>query len=87
MPIHAMLTVDLNKNVSGEAWKKVAEHLAKNKWMKLSLKTTWTADFSAGIAAQRAIELTKIDVEAAAVHAGIKNYEVAVIVSDIPPAK
>lgn len=86
MTAHAMLTVDLNKNVSDDARKKFYAFLVSKKFTRLSLTTTFYAHYTAGVTEEIALEATKGYVQQAANYAGIANFEAAVQVGTIPSA-
>lgn len=84
MKLNAMLTVDLN-NVSSDERNKFYEKLKEEKWQKLKLTTTWIASFTEKVTLDEAIRITKSDVQKAAAHAGISNYEAASHFSENEP--
>lgn len=86
MAVTVMLSVDLN-GVTSTMRTKFYEELANKQWTKLKLTTTWTARFKEGVTKDSALSTTKFDVKAAALAAGVKDYEAAASLSDELPTQ
>ena len=72
MTIYVMLTVDLNRGVSDDARQKFYDYLAKEKWSRLKLTTTFWAKFAENATPDGAIGATRKDVRNAAASAGMQ---------------
>ena len=82
----AMLSLDLDYKTTSERREKFYEYLKKEEWTKVPrLTTIWYARFNEGILESRIIEITKIDVAAAAKTAGVTSYDCVVNVSNSKP--
>jgi hypothetical protein len=86
MALYAMLTLDLNRNVSDEARTKFYGFLISKNWQRLKLTTTFWCTYSAAGNEQQAVQWSKTYVQQAASYAGITNYEAAVQVGTTAPA-
>ena len=79
MGYKALLTLDLDNKTSYETRKSFYDYLKDQKWVKLdSLTTVWTASFHDDITYNKAIDITKGDVQDAAKHSGVSSYDAAV---------
>lgn len=77
MSLYVMLTIDLNRGVSDEARQKFYDYLAREKWTRLKLTTTFWAKFAEKATPEGAISTAKMDVRNAALSSGVVNYEAA----------
>lgn len=83
MGLKAMLTVDLNNDVSSKQRDDFNKALENEGWSKItSLTTTWQAGFKDGVGRSGAIGAAKKDVQTAAKKAGVSSYDAAVMVGD-----
>lgn len=79
MALKALLTVDLENNVTSEQRKKFNEKLKELNWTKIvSLTTTWSASFQANISVNSALSETKKDINTAAIAGNISRYHCGV---------
>ena len=79
MGLKALLTVDLEKNVTNEQREIFNRKLNELMWNKLeTLTNAWVSSFKENITAFTALAETKKDVKAAADAANIKMYHCAV---------
>jgi hypothetical protein len=87
MTLHAILTVDLNGNVSDEARKTFERVLAAHHYVKRKLTTVWRVQFTPGTTTARAENVAREHVALAATTAGIRDYEALVMVGEQPPVE
>ena len=86
MSVKAMLTIDLNHNVTGEQRETFYKELLSRQWKKIdSLTTTWSASFKDGVSTESAVNEAKNDVAAAAAVAKIAAYDAAVMLGPESP--
>ena len=77
--MYAMLSLDLERNVTDEQRKKFYEHLKEENWVKIpKVTTTWRASFKQGTTEVGALNTTKKDVANAAKKARIGKYNAVV---------
>lgn len=84
MTIYAMLTLDLNGNISTEVRNKFYESLKLRNFVKRKLTTTWTVTFKPHITKVAAEKYIRESVTLAALSSGVSNYEAAVVFSESP---
>lgn len=87
MPLHATVTYDLNQGVTEAARNKFHAELRKQNFVRHKLTTLWTAAFTPSSTKEGAKAFTRKVVDNAASLAGIKAYEVLVVISDEPPTE
>lgn len=86
MSVKAMLTIDLNRNVTSEQRETFYKELSSRQWKKVdTLTTTWSASFKDGVSSEPAINETKKDVAAAAETAKVSAYDAAVMIGPESP--
>jgi hypothetical protein len=83
MAIHALLTVDLNQ-VTDAQRQAFYLHLTNNHWVRLKLTTTFKATFTPTSTADGALAATRTDIQGAANASGVRSYEVALQLGEIP---
>lgn len=86
MGLKAMVTVDLNEDVTSSQRETFNSEMAEQQWAKIKpLTTTWHASFEDDLSKDRVVSMTKSDIAAAAKTAEIKSYDAAVMVGDELP--
>ena len=82
MPYYALITVDLDNDVSRAARDKFNDELAKKHFIKHKLTTVWTATYKSGTTKALAISYARKCIDEAAATAGITTYEALVTISE-----
>jgi hypothetical protein len=75
--VYVMLTVDLNNYVTEEQREVFGDRLQELLWNRISLTTTWWAEFNDDAEEDEMIRVTIDEVADAAARAQIASYEVA----------
>jgi hypothetical protein len=83
--MHAMLTLDLAKNVSIEKQERFHAHLKGSRWVKAKVSSTWLMSFKEGRAESKIITEVKNDVEAAAKYSGVTAFDAVVSIGKSEP--
>lgn len=84
--MHAMLSLDLDKNTTSQEREKFNAHIRDSGWMKLAkVTTTWFTRYSEKATEKQIINEVKLDVAAAAKYSGITAYDAVVNVSESEP--
>ena len=85
--MHAMLSLELDKEASTEQIERLLAHLRDNGWMKIAkVNTTWFTTFNYGVTESDILVEAKKDVTAAAKYSGITAYDAVVNVSQSKPS-
>lgn len=87
MTLYAIVTVDLNGNVSDSARKTFERVLAEHHYVKRKLTTVWRVQFTPGTTVGGAEKVVRDRVALAATKAGIRDYEALVMVGEQPPTE
>lgn len=87
MPLHAVVTVDLDNGVSKAARDKFGDELKKKHFSKHKLTTLWTVIYVAGTTREIAVKYARDSIDTAAAIAGISTYEAFVSISESPPTE
>ena len=87
MGLKAMVTVDLNQNVTSSERRTFNEKMAERKWTKVEpLTTVWRASFNDDIEYEDVVRTTKSDVRQAVKEADIDSFEAGVMVGSKTPS-
>ncbi|KGJ90414.1 hypothetical protein [Colwellia psychrerythraea] len=85
--MYALLTLDLDKNITSLEREKFNAHIKDSGWRKLAkVTTTWFTSYAESATEQKIINEVKLDVAAAAKYSGITVYDAAVNVSQSEPS-
>ncbi len=77
--MYAMLTLDLDNNVTSRQRTKFYEYLENEQWKKIkNVTTTWYAGFDGKATEAGIIAIAKKDVSNAAKHSGVSSYDAVV---------
>ena len=71
MPLHAVVTVDLDNGISKAARDKFGDELKKKHFSKHKLTTLWTVIYVAGTTREIAVKYARDSIDTAAAIAGI----------------
>ncbi|MGR0305985.1 hypothetical protein [Acinetobacter beijerinckii] len=80
MSFNVLLTVDLN-SVNANQRQRFYEEMEERKFFKISLTTTWKAQFNEDVSYENAVSICKNDLKNCAILANISNYEFAMLIS------
>lgn len=86
MTIYAMLTLDLNRDVSSTQRDAFYQYFLERNWIRLKLTTTFTASYD-GASYESALATVKERVLGAAAASGVKSYEVALQLGEVQLAQ
>jgi hypothetical protein len=79
MGYKALLTLDLENEVSSKKREKFYEYLKNEKWSNLpGLTTAWQCSYKEDVTRETAIRVAKNDVADASRHSGVSSYNAAV---------
>lgn len=78
----AMLSLDLEKNISASQRDEFYDYLKQEQWVKVpKVTTTWYAQFNPTTSEAQIIEATRVDLNNAMKVSGVRNIEAVVNVS------
>ncbi|OTG94216.1 hypothetical protein [Acinetobacter sp. ANC 3832] len=80
MSFNVLLTVDLN-SVNTKQRQRFYQEMEERKFLKISLTTTWKAQFNEDVSYENAVLICKNDLKNCARLANVVDYEFAMLIS------